>query len=676
MRDNELARLRRIAEANGVQTSYIDNVGRKQFASEETLRLILDRLGAFEETAAPRMIEPVIPCWQKARNQLLVQLPARDLQNADLRLKLEDGSEERIPLKKLALFPNQKVSQDKIAILRLDLPDLPTGYHSLFVETDAGSQESLLISAAKRLFAEPVRLGGAFLPLYSAHSESSWGAGNFSDWRALCQWIGSVGGNMIGTLPIMASMLDKPVCDPSPYSPASRLFWNEFFIDITAIPEFQNSPQARKLAGSTPIKRSIEAFRRSEFIDYEAEWVIRRRVLEVLAQEFFAKHHSRFQEFKAFLKQRPEVTEYAEFRAVCDRTNRSWHSWGAEAQTEKLRSFSEETKNFYLYVQWIAQQQVDAVLRSCRTSGVKFYLDLPLGVNPDGFDAWRYRDFFAPRVNAGAPPDSFFTRGQDWGFAPLHPQRTRELKYRYVIDYLRFQMRHTGLLRIDHVMGLHRLWWVPQGHPANAGAYVRYPAEELYAILSVESHRHGTMLVGENLGTVPPEVNKSMDRHGLRRMYVLQYEHPLKGPPRTPLRSEVASVNTHDMPSFAAYWNGFDIADRFQLGLMSKKGVQREERAREKLRRNLISFLRKRKFIRNAKPALDEVLDGVLRFMGRSPAAVVLVNLEDLWGEMRSQNVPGTSSERPNWRRKARKKIEGLTADKALAERLRRILAR
>src|SRR5688572_28805848 len=175
-------------------------------------------------------------------------------------------------------------------------------------------------------------------------------------------------------------------------------------------------------------------------------------------------------------------------------------------------------------------------------------------------------------------------------------------------------MRHTGLLRIDHVMGLHRLWWVPHGHPASEGAYVRYPADELYAILSVESHRHKTMLVGENLGTVPPEVNKSMDRHGLRRMYVVQYEQPARGPLRAPEPQVVASLNTHDMPTFAAQWKGLDILDRADLGLIPEKDLPKEKRNRNQLGANLIAFLPKKKLLAKKSVATNEVLLATLKF--------------------------------------------------------------
>lgn len=676
MSRNNPRKWQRLAQRHGVQPSYIDNLGKKQTISEETLRLILAQLGASEEERGWPVIEPVAVCWHNARSHVTVRLPAREIARATLRLRMEDGGEECIPLRKLTGLRESKVEAEKIAELRLDVPELPIGYHSLVVERRDQMHEALLISAPKKLYVEPRRQWGAFMPLYAAHSRASWGAGNLGDWRSLCRWIGGLGGSVMGTLPLMAASLDGPACEPSPYSPASRLFWNEFFIDIAAVPEFKHSKAALKLAGSTELTQQIAQFRRAELIDYKAQWALRRRVLEVMARDFFSKSSARYGEFRKFLKARPEVEEYARFRAACDRAQKSWHTWGAEAKAGRLEDYSDDTKSFYLYVQWITQQQMDGVLQTCRDSGVKFYLDLPLGVNPDGFDAWRYRDFFAKGVSTGAPPDSFFTKGQDWGFAPLHPQRTRELQYRYVIDYLRFQMRHTGLLRIDHVMGLHRLWWVPHGFPASAGAYVRYLAEEWYAILSVESHRHKTTLVGENLGTVPPEVNKSMDRHGLRRMYVLQYEQPVKGPLRTPEAPVVASVNTHDMPSFAAHWRGLDLADRADLGLLPKKSAAAEKRQRERLKKNFMAFLRKQKLLRNKKADAKKVLEGALRFLAASPAETVLVTLEDLWSEERSQNVPGTSTERPNWRRKARRTIEDICSDQQLAAWLRGAMER
>ena len=233
--------------------------------------------------------------------------------------------------------------------------------------------------------------------------------------------------------------------------------------------------------------------------------------------------------------------------------------------------FEEATQRFHLYIQWLAHGQVDELIERGEKNGVSLYLDLPLGVNPDGYDVWRERESFALGASAGAPPDLFFSKGQDWGFAPLHPQRIRESGYQYVLKFLRFQMRYARLLRIDHVMGLHRLYWVPRGFAARQGTYVNYPAEELHAIFNLESHRNRTRLVGENLGTVPPMVNQSMERHGLRSMFVVQFEErpEPKAALGSPAALSVASLNTHDTPTFAAHWRGDDLSGERSAGIVA-----------------------------------------------------------------------------------------------------------
>jgi 4-alpha-glucanotransferase len=234
-------------------------------------------------------------------------------------------------------------------------------------------------------------------------------------------------------------------------------------------------------------------------------------------------------------------------------------------------------------------------------------------------------------------------------------------------------MRHTDMLRIDHVMSLHRLYWIPKGLSAAEGAYVTYPADELYAIFCLESHRHRTMLVGENLGTVSPEVNTAMDRHGFRKMYVLQYELPpdAKRPPRLPPKRCVASVNTHDMPPFAAFWGGDDIADRARLGLIRGNKRRQQDRERVKMKQSLVKFLARRRLLKNQVQGAANVFKASLKWLVSSRAETVLINLEDLWVEQLQQNVPGTSTERPNWRRKARYTLEQIKRMPDLAGMLR-----
>jgi 4-alpha-glucanotransferase len=330
--------------------------------------------------------------------------------------------------------------------------------------------------------------------------------------------------------------------------------------------------------------------------------------------------------------------------------------------------YEEAAQQFHLYVQWLAHGQVDELIQRGEQNGVSLYLDLPLGVNPDGYDVWRERESFALDASAGAPPDAFFSKGQDWGFAPLHPRRIRESGYQYVLAFLRFQMRHARLLRIDHVMGLHRLYWVPRGFEARQGTYVNYPAEELHAIFNLESHRNRTRLVGENLGTVPAVVNQSLERHGLRSMFVVQFEERANAQAAlcAPPRLGVASVNTHDTPTFAAHWRGDDLEDCVALGLLPRKELKGAKKNRERLKTALVRFLKTQGLLKAGKAGAPEVLRALLAWLKSSPSEIVLINLEDLWLERRPQNVPGTSTERPNWRRKARFSLEEIFRDKQL----------
>ncbi|MFP5286964.1 MAG: 4-alpha-glucanotransferase, partial [Thermoanaerobaculia bacterium] len=320
----------------------------------------------------------------------------------------------------------------------------------------------------------------------------------------------------------------------------------------------------------------------------------------------------------------------------------------------------------------ITDEQVRAMAEQARRRGPGLYLDLPLGVHGSSYDVWRYRELFAEGISAGAPPDALFTGGQDWGFPPLLPERLREHGYDYLIESLRHHLRYSGLLRIDHVMQLYRLFWIPRGMDASAGVYVRYPVDELFAVLSVESHRHQAIVVGENLGTVPPEIGEAMDRHDVLGMYVVQYElQPGSEGLRTPPARSAASLNTHDMPTFRAFWEARDVAVLQQLGFFSEDQAREERERRAELRRQMLEELPTGE--RNDERAHAGVLRRLLEILAASPARMVLVNLEDLWGEAEPQNVPGTHTERPNWRRKARYSFEEFSTKPEVVDALQRV---
>ena len=686
----KLSHLQSLAELNGVQPSFFDAANQRRIATPEVLSEVLNALGlparnekeirdslrATRLKPFQRGVEPVIVTWDGRETKIRCHLPtARAGKRPQLKLRFEDGQVIGLT-PKWRLLGTEKVEDERFAAKEFSLPPLPLGYHELEISMGAKIFRTLILSAPIHSYAEPGagKSWGAFLPLYAAHSKESWGAGNFSDWQRFSDWLGSQGGRVAGTLPLLPAFLDSPVCEPSPYSPVSRRFWNEFYLDIERVPEFAICRQAQNLVRSHSFQKDLRAFRRSEIIDYPTQWAARRKVLDLLAKSFFSKTTPRRNQFNQYLRERPEARDYAAFRAVCDKLKTWWHNWPQRLREGHLRTsdYDKSANHFHLYVQWLAHEQMSEVARHSERSGVKLYLDLPLGVHPDGYDVWRERASFALGANAGAPPDLFFSKGQDWGFAPLHPQRIRELGYRYVRAFLQFQMRHAGMLRIDHVMGLHRLYWVPRGVGAGQGTYVNYPAEELHAIFNLESHRNRTLLVGENLGTVPPAVNQSMERHRLRAMYVTQFEE--RAEPKTALTApaalSVSSLDTHDTPTFAAHWRGADLADRVQLGLLSRDEMKSAKKHREQLKSALVKFLNSEGLMKNRKPSAREVLRALLSWLRASRSETLLVTMEDLWLETRPQNVPGTSSERPNWRRKARFTLEQIFQDKRLQKLL------
>lgn len=695
---SQVYQLQQLARLYGVQTAYYDVSHRRRPASPEALLRVLqalrapvekiydvsDALRERRQALWQRGYEPVVVAWDGGPVETELRLPA-DLPSSPLayHLQLETGEvrSRSCGLESLPVLQTTDVEGVRYVSRKLALPDpLPLGYHRLRLELQGKSFESLLLSAPLKAYAPAEgpkdRTWGVFIPLYALHSQKSRGGGGFSALGALVDWVTELGGGVVATLPLLAAFLDEPF-DLSPYAPASRLFWNEFYADVTQIPELKRCPAAQALLESTEAQREIEALRSLSLVDYRRQMALRRRMLEELARCFFAGTSERHASFQRFVEEHPAVEDYARFRAAGERLRAPWPVWPQPLRDGVLKEgdYDEEARRYHLYVQWSAHEQLKALSEKVRQQGPGLYLDLPLGVHLYGYDVWRERDRFAIDVSGGAPPDAVFTQGQDWGFPPLHPEKIREQGYRYIIAYLRHHLRHAGLLRIDHVMGLHRLFWVPKGLEPGEGVYVRYPAEELYAILSLESHRHKSWIVGENLGTVPSYVNSTMARHRVHRMYVVQYELPSE--PRRSLRAvpsdSVASLNTHDMPPFAAFWRGLDIKDRLELELLDEAGVQLERQNRLTHKETLVSFLQRKGWLEGSSSDVQAVLRAGLAYLASSPARVVLVNLEDLWLETLPQNVPGTGEERPNWRRKARYAFETFCQRPQVLDTLREI---
>jgi 4-alpha-glucanotransferase len=613
-----------LARLYGIETSYVDMTQQRRDADPDALLLVLRAMGA-------------------GLNGM------DDVPDALRRRKDE--------MQKRAVEPVMVAWDGKLGSRQLEL-----GYHEIEIQ---GHPVFVISAPTKAYFPVSSPVWGIFAPVYALHSKRNPNAGDLSDFEDLMKWMHALGGSVAGTLPLLGAFLDEPF-DSSPYSPATRLFWNEFYIDLERIPEF---------AGH----RSVEPLKQTKFIDYRSVMAHKRRILEQLARTFFSDATpERLQMFGQFVIENEGVNDYARFRAVTERRRAGWREWPARLRDGTIQNgdYDEAAKNYHLYSQWIIQEQLRSVSERAQARGQFLYLDLPLGLHMDGYDIWRNREFFVEGVAGGAPPDPVFTKGQNWRFPPMNPEAMRLNRFQYVIAYLRNHLRYAKLLRIDHVMGLHRLYWIPAELTGDKGVYVKYPAEELWAILSLESHRYMAGIVGENLGTVPPEVNQAMEKHDIRQMYVLQYEimENLDDPSvREPAMKCIASLNTHDMPPFRAFLDGSDIDDRRDLGFLDEETARKERKSRKTMIQALANL--GDKGAAPSSPGGCRLYMRALQFLSKSMANIVLVNLEDLWEETAPQNVPATSTERPNWQRRVRPSVEQIQKMGGFAEVLSNVFA-
>jgi len=687
--------LHKLARLYDVQWAYYDIFGHLNEPPAEAVLRVLRILGAPAERMSDlpdavrlrhlalwqRGIDPVVVTWDRKPLSLKMRLP-RQLAEAPAKYQvaLESGEILEGECQDVFKAKNSVRCVDGIDYITRRLivnQELPLGYHRLNLQLRDLLLEAYLFSAPSQNFGgldAHTKRWGVFCPLYALSSGTSWGTGDFSDLESLVDFTDQMGGDIVGTLPLLSAFLDEPF-NPSPYSPVSRLFWNEFYLDIGRIPELQGCPPARALIESSGFQSELENLKAAPLIEYRRVMALKRRVLEQLARALWSQPAERKSSFERFVATHPRAEDYAAFRAKVEHERKPWQQWSTTSRDGTLRvgDYDEATNHYHLYVQWQADEQMRALGEKTKAGGPALYLDFPLGVNRDGYDVWRERAAFALEASGGAPPDGFFTKGQNWGFPPLHPEGLRQQGYRYYIHCVRHHLQYARMLRIDHVMGLHRFYWVPEGFAPHEGVYVRYPAEEFYAVLNLESHRHRAGVVGENLGTVPPAVNTALATHRLYGMYVGQFginpdnEHALdEAPPET-----VASLNTHDTPTFAGFWNEEDILDRMELGLLSEDEVAAEKEHRARLREALAAYLRSQGCLKEDVAEPLAVLGAWLSHLARGPARVLLVNLEDLWLEPLPQNVPGTWQERPNWQRKARFPLEVLRQMPAAVDTLK-----
>ena len=658
-----------------------------------------------------RLVEPVLPMWGGRAESLQLRLPGghrhqgagnalgggrRD--KARLTLTLEDGTisaveiapadhEARLALE--GLGPSTLVIPPEVWTGRLSMERspsaggsstyLPFGYHRLVIENADRVDEALIIAAPKQCFPAsgslPAGAWGVFAPLYALRSERDWGAGDLAELEGMLSGVKAAGGSVVATLPLLASYLDVPF-EPAPYRPVSRIFWNEFYLAPERLPGFAECVAALRLWESTGLQNRISALRERPWVDYRETMALKRAVLEELAAAFFASGRDGSEpSYRKFLEGHGEAAGYAEFRERVELEGEDWRGWSGERSAQRAERSTDRDKDpraerispreYHLYCQWRMEEEIAALAAADASAGL--FLDLPVGTHPGGYDTWRWRDMFVRELSTGAPPDSFFLGGQDWAFPPLHPDAGRRSGHGYFVACLRHHMRHASVLRVDHMMGLHRLYVIPAGESATEGVYLRYPADELYAVLSLESERMRTVVVGEDLGTVPSGVRAAMRRRRVMRTWVFQLSFkPRAAVPVEDIPSgSVSSLNTHDMVPWAGFLEGRDIEARLETGQITEDEAAREAEERALLRARLTDFLS----TVNGLPAVDSVSPGgesegrrgsspetliraVLQYVAARSDGLMMLNLEDMLLEEEPQNLPGTGAERPNWRRR------------------------
>jgi 4-alpha-glucanotransferase len=632
---NELKALHALAAALGVHTEYTDGLKRHVVVAPETLVAVSAALGApiakpadaedalraLASVPAP-LVPPVLVAWDGMLNAGPIQA-----EHYHAVITLEEGEP----------FPVERND----GTVRTPYP-LPSGYHFLTIEAGGRRETATVISAPVEAWRRPGvhRSWGVGTQLAALRSRRSRTVGDLRDLEALCRWLKERGGDLVTVLPLLPTF-NTGHPEPSPYSPVSRLFWSELILDLGDA--HRPTPEPEKLD-------------------------VTRADAEVRAA--LAGHPAPDPEAAD-----PELARYARFRGAQARLGRNWRDWPAEARGGVLSDehVDPEEERFHLVAQTLVRQQLRELRTRLDDDAFRLGLDLAVGVHPDGYDTWSRQSLFAGNMAVGAPPDGGFPSGQDWGFSPVLPAASRREGHRYIAASIAHQASLAGVLRIDHIMAWTRLYWIPHGFGLHQGTYVTYPADELFAVLTLESHRHHSEVMGENLGTVPKEIYEALPRHRIWGMYLAQFQAADPEGVKPPTAKDVALVGTHDTPPFAGWLKGTDIEERVRYGLLPK-----EQEGQVALERAMATERLARE-VRSSVSEPREFLGALLDWLGRSESPLVAPWFEDLWLEDRGVNLPGTpSSVRPNWQRPMRKLLDDIFTDpdvEALLTRLHRARA-
>jgi 4-alpha-glucanotransferase len=711
--------LDRAASLWGIEPEYGDTWGRLHITSPETKKSILRAMGLDVETkeGLDRAVEQSLwnrwsallpPVMVLGANSWTRGLPLHVPEELAARTAIveicwEDGALDRfeVALATLETTSAAELRGRRFVCKLLPLPaDSRLGYHEFIVELGGNSASMRLILCPDRAYVPPAidggrRAAGIAIALYGLRSRRNWGCGDFTDLEGIIDWAASeTSASFIGLNPLHAIANRQPY-NISPYLPSSTFFKNPIYLDLDRIEDFAGSARARRVFSSPEVRAEIEALRSSPFVEYERVWALKLRGLKLAFLSFLDDYRAntpRALDFRRFIDGEGEALErFATWCALDEWIHRRnpdiwiWTGWPPEFQDPESPAVHAFRKKhwrsvlFYMYAQWQVELQLAAAQQYAHRKGmpIGLYHDFALATDRFGADLWAHRPFFISGCRVGAPPDNFSPKGQDWAFPPPNSAHHRETGYRLFAHAIRQNAKHGGALRIDHVMRFFRLYWIPDAMEPGSGAYVRDRSEDLLHILALESVRGKIAIIGEDLGTVTGEIRHALDRFGLFGYKVLYFEKTRSGEFKRPWEyagQALVAPSTHDLPTLAGFWAGRDIEARREAGLLRDEAGYREalaERAREK--QKLLDTLFSLELLPESYPRRAESLpeltgelhNALVGWLASTPASLFVINQEDLFKDLDQQNLPATTSEYPNWRRKMRYSLEDLRAHAA-----------
>jgi 4-alpha-glucanotransferase len=669
--------LQQLAELCGVATDYWDWRGNHIVVSAETIVAVLAALGV--DAATPKAVVSALsaanryrwsrmlpPCVvTRAEWQPPVWVHVTHGRPVEVWIELETGSSRHDVAQAENWEPPQDVDGRLVGEATFVLPgDLPLGYHTLHARSDNQEATATLIVAPAWLGC-PDRMGesrqwGLSTQLYSVRSQRSWGVGDLSDLTDLAVW--SAAEHRAGFVLVNPLHAAEPVApmEPSPYLPTTRRFANPLYLRPELIPEFAYLDSAARTK-IEDLRESLAAQTAgADTVDRDTAWTAKRAALELIHSA--PRTPGREASFRGYVgREGVGLDDFATWCALVEHHGADWHLWPEglrhprAAEVTEFREANTESVDFHRWLQWVLDEQLDAVQAAARRAGMVLGVvhDLAVGVHSEGADSWILQDVLAQGINVGAPPDPFNQMGQDWQQPPWRPDRLADLAYAPFREIVSTTLRHAGGVRVDHVLGLFRMWWIPKGQPPTAGTFVRYDHEALTGILALEAHRADALVVGEDLGTVEPWVRRFLRERGILGTSILWFEFEFDGS-GDPLRPEwwreycLASVTTHDLPPTAGYLAGDHIRLRDSLGLLTRP-LDEELAADEADRGAWLDELRKRGALR-PDAGVEETIRALHRFLTKTPSRLICVSLSDAVGDRRTQNQPGTIDEYPNWR--------------------------